>query len=796
MQAALPAPGSRPAAWPAFYTIFAVALSAFTLAVCDGQTPTYEQRKSLYLESYAKRRLAQGPNPRTWVDVERWCVAHACLTKGVRLDEANQYLSEVQWVSLWRGLVADTDVQVTDLLRTYLEFRDNRRLSANAREHLAGLFGEWRVPNDDRNRDADRKYEWPCEYTENHSLNILVAGYLIDHALDRDRSLRRELLERFLRDRARWGWSEFHSPNYAVVTAKALVCLSDFAPDKTVAEAARMHLDVLAYEFANQGLKHWRGVPFARGARSRGNNRSNSFFELARLWFGDPAKDAKYTGGNFLAHVCTSAYEPPEGAAWLVAHPMERGRYVMTEVATTGPARLRVPITIWVAPSVTMASAQGHGSYYDGCFWSISFASSPGNVITGHYLQGRNILQVRNTMVTFGQVSWHGKLGRKQEGKFAVGDDGEAFVGQIDLGDDCHLLMVGDRTEYADRAAFQRALASLEPRFEEGLVSWKTPTGVKIEMSNVRSGRRWRMVSARENGRPIRLDRNLLYNSPHLRSVRGSMVIEVLDRGKRKVYDFGRPRGPKVLKRRGSSLTALPADEVKGPLGLDFVYVPPGEFPMGSSLTEGRENERPQRWVYVDGFYIAKTEVTAGQYRSYLAANPKAAPPPEWYWKERAKTDDYPMAWVNWAEANAFCQWLSRQDGGSYRLPSEAEWEKAAKGFAHRAYPWGEEYDGTQSGTRNGTYAPVGSKETDVSPFGALDMAGNLWEWCADWFDAKYYGTAPARNPRGPDAGKFRSLRGCGWNFDPDTFRCSYRTRFSPQERSLHIGFRVVREVR
>ena len=216
---------------------------------------------------------------------------------------------------------------------------------------------------------------------------------------------------------------------------------------------------------------------------------------------------------------------------------------------------------------------------------------------------------------------------------------------------------------------------------------------------------------------------------------------------------------------------------------------------MGSPLTEGRENERPQRWVHVDGFYLAKTEVTAGQYRAYLAANRKAAQPPEWYWKERAKTDDYPMAWVNWSEANAFCQWLSRQDGGSYRLPTEAEWEKAAKGFSHRAYPWGEEYDGTQSGTRNGTYAPVGSKETDVSPFGALDMAGNLWEWCADWFGAKYYEAAPVRSPKGPDSGEFRSLRGCGWNFDPDTFRCSYRTRFSPQERSLHIGFRVVREL-
>ena len=776
--------------WIARRLCVLLCVSAVALAGDD----SYEQRRRLYLESHAKRPLNQGPNPRTWVDVERWCVAHACLATRARLDEANRYLSEVQWVSLWHGLVADTDVQVTDLLRSYLQFGKTKRLSPEAEAHLRELFAEWRVPNPDRNRRADREYAWPCEYTENHSLNILVGAYLIDVALGRDRSLRTTLLQQFLADRAKWGWSEFHSPNYAVVTAKALVCLADFAPDESVAKAARMHLDLLAYEFANHSLYHWRGVPFARGARSRANNRSNSFFELARLWFGDPAEGAKYAGGNFLVHVLTSGYRPPEGAVWLVDNLEQRGRYVMTEVATTGPSKLRVPITIWVTPTATMASAQGYGSYYDGCYWSISFASSPGNVITGTYAGGRNILQRRNVLATFGQVSWHGKLQRTKEGNITSGGDGRAFVGQIDLGDECHLLMIGDESEYADADSFRTALRALAPKFEEGVLTWPMPDGKAVRMVNRRVGSRWQLVRAEEDGKAIRLDRNFLFDSPYLRSVRGSRVVEALVSGRKWVYDFRDSANPKIAAARPSPFPDPPAENVAGPLGMEFLLVPAGEFPMGSSLAEGRRNERPQRWVHVDQFYVSKTETTVGQYKQFLAANPAAPKLPEWYLKKWGKGDDYPVAWVSWADATAFCQWLSKQDGHVYRLPTEAEWEKAAKGFAHRAYPWGGEYDGSQSGTRNGTYAPVGTKLTDRSPFGALDMAGNVWEWCSDWFASDYYESAPDSNPGGPEAGERRSLRGCGWNFDPDTFRCSYRTGLDPAKRSIHIGFRVVRD--
>lgn len=756
---------------------------------------SFDERKRDNFLNIVKRPLKQGPNPTTWVDVERWSVAHACLAEGVRLEEANQYFSEVEWVSLWQGLVADTDVQVTDLLRTYLRFEKSGSLSTKAKVHLAQMFKEWKVPNPDRNRMADLEYVWPCEYTENHSLNILVAAYLIDAVMGRSRTHRQHLLEEFLGDRAKWGWSEFHSPRYAAVTAKALTCLNDFAPDDSVRTAAKMHLDLLAYEFANQCLNHWRGIPFTRGQSSQVNNQHNAFFELARLWFGDDAEGAKYAEGQFLVHVLDSNYIPPEGATWLVKNPDMRGTYLMTEVATTGPEKLRIPISIWVTPHGTMASGQGAGSYYDGCYWSISFASSPGKVITGTYAGGRNILQTDNFLVTFGDAGWHGGLKKVTTEMFTVGGDDDVIVGQIDLTDDCHLFMLGNRSDYENDDAFRSALTRLEARFELGVLTWKMPDGRQIKMINQRDGSRWMMISAFENGEPLPLDRNMLFNSPHMRSVRGSKVIEILDRGKHWVYDFRDLGKPAVNLTSRKEFTRLPEARHVGPFGLEMLYIPSGEFPMGSPLTMGRRNETPQRWVHVDNFYISQTEITVEQYKLFLGDNPTARQLDDWYTKDWGKTDSFPIAWVSWKEAVDFCEWLSKKTKRIYRLPTEAEWEKAAKGFAERRYPWGNDFDGTQSGTANGTYAPDATKQTDKSPFGILDMAGNVWEWCSDWYDPNYFKEAPSQNPAGPRDGTMKSLRGCGWNFDPDTFRCAYRTGLEPEKRSVHIGFRVVMEL-
>ena len=773
------------------YAVFA--LSPAVLAD-EGPAATVEQRQRLILEHIAGRTLKQGPI-HTWVDAERWSIAHACLVMGVRLDEANQYLAEVAFASLSHGLVEDTDVQVTDLLRTYLEFRDSPGLSREARDHLARLFAGWEAPNRDRNRDADTAYRWPHEYTENHSLNILVAAYLIAHVQGDDAAPPRTLLQQFLADRAKWGWSEFNSTRYGMVTAKALVLLADHAPDESVRRAAAMHLDLVWLHYGTHCLSYWRGIPSSRGAENQGNNSRNALLPLARLWFGDPDPDARYTGQGFIAHFLTTAYRPPPAALALQAGPRERGRYAATQVVTAGPGKTRIPIVIWVTPVATMASAQGQGSTYDGAYAAVSFASSPDRVVTAGYGKGRNIFQYRNTMATFGSVTWHGPLAAEKDGAITIGGDEQVLVGQVDLDDECHLLMVGEVDDYGDRAAFRTALASLDASFTNGVVQWTVPDGTVVRMENTTRDRQWALSAATTNGEYARIDRNMLFDSPYLRSVRGSLVVEARHGGRKWTYDFRNPEEPAVTEEADTGFRALPAERVKGAAGVDLLYVPPGEFCMGSPLTEGRSNERPQRWVYVDGFYLSRTEVTVGQFRQYLEANAEAPRPPDWYWKEWGKGDDYAMTWVTWSEVQSFCRWLSAESGDRYRLPTEAEWEKAAKGYGHRAYPWGDSYDGTQSGSKNMTYLPVGSQPVDCSPFGAVDMAGNAWEWCLDWYDPRAYAAAATSNPRGPASGRLRSLRGCGWNFDPDTFRVGYRSAAEPNLQSVHIGFRVVREL-
>ncbi|NQU11730.1 SUMF1/EgtB/PvdO family nonheme iron enzyme, partial [bacterium] len=663
-------------------------------------------------------------------------------------------------------------------------------LSPAANARLEQFFRDWQVPNPDRNRRADVEYEWPGAYTENHALNILVGAYLIDVALERDRSLRRELLQRFLFDRARWGWSEFHSPSYLLVTAKALTCLVDFAPDAEIKQAATMHLDLLLIEYAGQCVNDWRGVPFVRGYGSQVNNAASSALSLIRFWF--PRGEAPAGSENpFLVHALCSGYRPPALAAELITDQQQRGRYTMRAVGTTGPAKLRVPMMIHVTPVATIASAQGFGSYYDGCYWSVSFASSPQNVLTGSYQGGRNLLQCDNTLAVFGEIGWHGQLKPQRTGNTTIGGDGAAWIGQVDLGDDAHLLLLGEESVHPDAESFGRALAALQPSFTNGVLSWKMPDGRAVRMTNERRGERWGVRRATINDQLVRLDANLLLNAPFIRSVRDSAVFEVLHRGRKQVYDFRDPQNPKITAANESKLRPLPSERLSGPLGLELLYIPPGEFPMGSPLTEGRAEERPQRSVNIDGFYISKTEITVGQYRQYLKENPKTAAPPEWYWKEQARPDQFAMTWVSWPEANAFCQWLSKKTGRAYRLPTEAEWEKAAKGYGHRPYPWGERYDGRQAGTPNEVYAPVATHPIDESPFGVLDMAGGVWEWCADGYDPEAYRRAASIKPAVPPAVGVRSLRSCGWNFDPDTFRCSYRTGLDGDRRSLHIGFRV-----
>jgi serine/threonine-protein kinase len=217
-----------------------------------------------------------------------------------------------------------------------------------------------------------------------------------------------------------------------------------------------------------------------------------------------------------------------------------------------------------------------------------------------------------------------------------------------------------------------------------------------------------------------------------------------------------------------------------------MVYVPAGEFTMGSD--EGYHDEQPVHTVYLDTFYIDNTEVTNAQYRKCVEAG-ACDPPSNTTYYDKANYAQHPVAYVSWNDAHAYCQWAGK------RLPTEAEWEKAARGTDGRTYPWGErmdcghaQYDECDYGT-----VPVGGKPKGASPYEALDMAGNVWEWVADWYDPSYYSQSPRRNPPGPDSGEVRGLRGGSWHDTQRHARCACRYRLSPRGRYGNVGFRCAR---
>jgi len=224
--------------------------------------------------------------------------------------------------------------------------------------------------------------------------------------------------------------------------------------------------------------------------------------------------------------------------------------------------------------------------------------------------------------------------------------------------------------------------------------------------------------------------------------------------------------------------------------GAEMVYVDAGEFLMGSSDDDKgvSSDQKPQHKVYLDGYWMYRTEVTVAQYRNFCQVTGRQMPPePWWKWQE-----DHPIVNVNWDDAVAYAKWAGAA------LPTEAQWEKAARGTDGRQYPWGNDWDGAKcvnsvGGSSPGGTKPVGSCPEGASPYGALDMAGNVWDWCADWYDARYYQSSPAPNPAGPATGHSRVLRGVSWGFNsPGSFRSATRGSGDPSSRSGDYGFRCV----
>jgi formylglycine-generating enzyme required for sulfatase activity len=244
-----------------------------------------------------------------------------------------------------------------------------------------------------------------------------------------------------------------------------------------------------------------------------------------------------------------------------------------------------------------------------------------------------------------------------------------------------------------------------------------------------------------------------------------------------------------------STLTDTPAPGIGSLLvsdkdGMVLVYVPAGEFAMGAD--NDNADNAPQHRVVLDAFWIDQTEVTNALYAKCVDAN-QCDPPvrtssyirPTYFGEPEFA--DYPVIYVNWNMARTYCEWAGR------RLPTEAEWEKAARGTDARAYPWGNaspkdsllNYNGN-----NGDTTMVGTYPEGASMYGALDMAGNVLEWVQDWYDEAYYQDSPLANPSGPEFGQLRVLRGGSWHVGDSVARSDYRYRVDPKNIGMIIGFR------
>lgn len=225
---------------------------------------------------------------------------------------------------------------------------------------------------------------------------------------------------------------------------------------------------------------------------------------------------------------------------------------------------------------------------------------------------------------------------------------------------------------------------------------------------------------------------------------------------------------------------------------MPFERVPAGVFLMGSDT--GQDDERPVHRVYVDAFEASAFPVTRVEYRAFLDATGHHLPRD---WDDPAfDGDDRPVVGVSWDDAHQYCAWRTR-GGSRERLPSEAEWERAARGnLEAAAFPWGDDIPPWIPDTGRGPLAgpwPVTLGEPNA--FGLYGIAANIHEWCADWHDRTYYAVSPAANPRGPDAGVRRVSRGGSWRHAITISRCAARSKIAPSFRYTDYGFRTVRSL-
>jgi formylglycine-generating enzyme required for sulfatase activity len=222
-----------------------------------------------------------------------------------------------------------------------------------------------------------------------------------------------------------------------------------------------------------------------------------------------------------------------------------------------------------------------------------------------------------------------------------------------------------------------------------------------------------------------------------------------------------------------------------------LIQIPAGWFSMGYDA--GQEVEAPVHRVWVESFAMGPTQVTVAEYTRFLDAT--GSPPPPYWGHRDFSHPQQPVVAVSWFDAIDYCAWLSEMTGSHYRLPTEAEWERAARGGAGGIFPWGDD----PPMSRPGYYArwqtgpePVGQSEPNA--YGLFEMCENVHEWCSDWFNADYYRVSPDRNPQGPEQGKRKASRGGSWRHQIKISRCSARSSIPPEFKYADYGFRVVRD--
>lgn len=222
-----------------------------------------------------------------------------------------------------------------------------------------------------------------------------------------------------------------------------------------------------------------------------------------------------------------------------------------------------------------------------------------------------------------------------------------------------------------------------------------------------------------------------------------------------------------------------------------LIQIDAGWFSMGSNT--GQDVESPVHRVWVDAFAMAATQVTVEEYARFLNATGSMPPP---YWEDACFSHpQQPVVAVSWFDTAAYCAWLTASTGAHYRLPTEAEWERAARGGTEgMTFPWGDDppmsrpryHDRWQTG-------PERVGQSEPNGYGLFEMCENVHEWCSDWFAADYYGNSPERNPQGPAGGNRKASRGGSWRHQIKISRCSARSSIPPEFRYADYGFRVVR---